>query len=204
MWVLQTFHAIPELDLPSLIIKQPLKWNVSTSTQLGSLWEAAIWEMKLLLRKLIAPHSLRYNELYTSCRSWSYPNCRPTTHIGSKITSNKRSQRHQISSLHRWTLFYHLTQDICNNWIKLCILSRYTSETNGTNKSRTSRKNISSLTRMNNSDTDIHEIWHKRNKITLQPLTLQLPNTHQDSPDHLSQTSEQATLLAQGYIFKSK
>ncbi len=104
----------------------------------GGLWEAAVKSMKLLLRKNVAPHPLRYDELYTLVtEAEAILNSRPLLPLqtdditdGSYLTPGHfligrplrapptpDSPQGKISLLRRWNLVSRLTSDLWKQWL---------------------------------------------------------------------------------------
>jgi len=105
----------------------------------GGLWEAAVKSMKLLLRKNVAPHPLRYDELYTLVtEAEAILNSRPLLPLqtdditdGSYLTpghfligrplrappTTASPPQGKISLLRRWNLVSRLSSDLWKQWL---------------------------------------------------------------------------------------
>ena len=105
----------------------------------GGLWEATVRTMKVLLRKNLQPHRLRFDELYTIfLDAKSILNSRPITALteeetqqGSYLTAGHfligrplralplpSPPEGKLSTLRRWRLVSRLKSDIWNSWLR--------------------------------------------------------------------------------------
>ncbi len=111
----------------------------------GGLWEAGVKGMKTLLRKLVTPHHLRFDELYTLLTEVeAILNSRPLTPLNStnveettltpghfligrplKAPPTSDATTAKISSLRRWTLVNRLSQDLWKDWLGRYLQSLY-------------------------------------------------------------------------------
>ncbi len=135
-----------------------IKWHhiPPRAPYFGGLWEAGVKAMKTLLRKLLAPHHLRFDELYTVLvEVESILNSRPLAPLhtdevaeGSyltpghfligrplKATPSKDPGHASITNLRRWTLVNRLTRDLWRRWLN-SYLSSCAHRTKWRNRSR--------------------------------------------------------------------
>ncbi len=105
----------------------------------GGLWENAVRRMKILLRKLMAPHVMTYDEIYsTLTEAEAIMNSSPLTPIHSddisedlvltpghfligrpiKAPISKPTSNAKISTLRRWRLTQRISQDLWSSWTK--------------------------------------------------------------------------------------
>ncbi len=161
---LQRFHHSSETrsSISHFCTTSNIEWHFipPRAPHFGGLWEAGVRGMKLLLRKLITPHPLRFDELYTVLtEAESVLNSRPITSLNSTDVDNmtltsghfligrplkapptSEPSQAQLSSLRRWTLVSRLSQDLWKYWMKLYLQSiRY--RTKWINKHDNIRKN---------------------------------------------------------------
>ena len=103
----------------------------------GGIWEASVKSMKTLLRKLVTPHPMKFDELSTVLTEIeAILNSRPLTPINSTDVDDqlvltpghfiigrplaappsKPASQAKLSSLRRWHLVQRLTQDLWTAW----------------------------------------------------------------------------------------
>ena len=125
----------------------------------GGLWEAGVRSMKTLLRKLITPHHLRFDELYTILTEVeAVLNSRPIVPLNStniddttltpghfligrplKSPPSVEAEKTKISSLRRWALVNRLSQDLWKAWIG-CYLQSLHHRSKWTDKNKNVKK----------------------------------------------------------------
>ncbi len=121
--------------------KNGIQWHniPPRAPHFGGLWEAAVRMMKLLLKKNLSPHLLRYDELYTLVtEAESILNSRPLTPIkeDETTTGNILTAGHfligrplrapptlepptgNINNLRRWRLVSRLKEDLWKTWLR--------------------------------------------------------------------------------------
>ncbi len=112
----------------------------------GGLWEAAVRTMKMLLKKNLSPHTLRFDELYTLlAEAESILNSRPLTpiledesNIGDVITAGhfligrplralpaQEPPSGKISTLRRWRLVSKIKHELWESWLKLYLATQH-------------------------------------------------------------------------------
>jgi len=133
--------------ITSFTHKKGIKWHTipPRAPHFGGLWEAAVKQMKLLLAKNIAPHKLRFDELYTLLAEVeSILNSRPLNAItqedtatGSILTPGHfligrplgalptQEETRQPSTLRRWRLVTSLKQQLWSQWLKVYLQTQH-------------------------------------------------------------------------------
>ncbi len=127
-------------ELSHFTSDQDIKWHVipPRNPHFGGLWEAAVKSMKTLLHKNVAPHPLRFDEIYTLLTEVeAILNSRPLVPlhsddvteatcltpghylIGSPIKAlpSAADTKNKTSSLKRWNLVQRLTSEIWKQWL---------------------------------------------------------------------------------------
>ncbi len=125
----------------------------------GGLWEAGVKSKKTLLRKVLTPHPLRFDELYTILTEVeAVLNSRPIVPLHStdvneytltpghfligrplKSPPSAEASKANISNLRRWALVIRLSQDLWKDWLKRYLQSlhhraKWTSEVDNIRK----------------------------------------------------------------------
>ncbi len=135
---IQRLHSMAKEPFTQLCSETSISWHFipPRTPHFGGLWESGVKSMKLLLRKVISPHSLRFHELSTILTEVeAVLNSRPLKSmtstdpndivltpghflIGRPLKSPPTAQASQakISSLRRWKLIQRLQQDLWQLW----------------------------------------------------------------------------------------
>jgi len=137
---LQELLASSEKTVSNFCQAKQIHWHhiPARSPHFGGLWEAGVRQMKLLLKKNLFPHLLRFDELTTIlCEAEATLNSRPLTPIteDNSTTGQVLTPGHfllgrsllatpllevseaKVSSLRRWRLVAKLQQDLWTQWI---------------------------------------------------------------------------------------
>jgi len=129
-----SYISLQKPEIPSRTIS---RLHPPRAPHFGGLWEAGVRSMKTLLQKLITPHHLRFDELYTIVTEVeAVLNSRPILPLSStniddttltpghiligrplKSPPYVEAEKTKISSLCRWALVNRLSQDLWKAWI---------------------------------------------------------------------------------------
>ncbi len=127
-------------ELSHFTSDQDIKWHMipPRTPHFGGLWEAAVKSMKTLLHKNVAPHPLRFDEIYTLLTEVeAILNSRPLVPLHSddvteaacltpghfligrpiKALPSAADTKSKTSSLKRWNLVQRLTSEIWKQWL---------------------------------------------------------------------------------------
>ena len=160
---LQQLHLSPETrnSISHYCTSSSIEWHFipPRAPHFGGLWEAGVRSMKTLLQKLITPHHLRFDELYTILTEFeAVLNSRPIVPLNStniddttltlghfligrplKSPPSVEVEKTKISSLRRWALVNRLSQDLWKAWIG-CYLQSLHHRSKWTNKNENVKK----------------------------------------------------------------